>query len=82
MPMKLGGLSARGERFKAKVGKKIMNVNDELFGKYQDESGESYYCPVNAVADDRTVSEWELDNCVEVSTAARYAGHLSIIDSD
>lgn len=57
-----------------------MNSTQDTFGKYVDETGEEYYCPINAVMDDRTVSEWELDNCVEVSTAGRYAGNLQIAD--
>jgi hypothetical protein len=46
----------------------------------KDETGEEYFCPINAVADNRIVSEWELDNCVEASTAGRYSGHLDIVD--
>ena len=57
-----------------------MNAKDQLYGKYKDENGESYYCPVNLVADDLIVSEWELDDCVEVSTAGRYSGNLKVID--
>jgi hypothetical protein len=48
--------------------------------KYKDESSEAYYCPVNAVADNRILSEWELDNCVEVPTVSRYSGHLNVVD--
>jgi hypothetical protein len=55
-----------------------MNTNDDVFEKYKGESGEEYYCPVGTVADDHIVSEWELDNCVEVSTAGRYSGHLNV----
>ena len=54
-----------------------MNFKNEIFGEYKDESGESYYCPIYAVADNHIVSEWELDNCVEKSTAERYSGHLN-----
>ena len=57
-----------------------MNANDELFKMYEDETGEAYYCPISAVADDRMVSEWELDDCVEASTSGRYSGHLNVID--
>jgi len=32
------------------------------------------------VADNHIVSEWELDNCVEVSTAGRYSGNHNMID--
>ena len=57
-----------------------MNANDQIFEKYKDETGEEHYCPVNAVADDRIVSEWELDDCVEMSTANRYSGNINIGD--
>jgi hypothetical protein len=56
-----------------------MSSNDEVFGKYRDETGEMYYCPVNHVADNHIVSEWELENCVEASTAERYSGNLNIV---
>ncbi len=57
-----------------------MNTNNQIFGKYEDETGEEYYCPVNTVADNHIVSEWELDNCVEVSTANRYSGNIQVVD--
>ena len=41
-------------------------------------SGEDYYCPIDAVADNTIVSEWEIDNCVEASTTERYSGNLNI----
>ena len=58
----------------------MMNVRDEVFATYQNEEGETYYCPIDSVADDKTVSEWELDDCVEASTAGRYSGNLKIVD--
>jgi hypothetical protein len=61
-------------------GENIMNGDDQIFEKFVDETGEEYYCPINAVADDRIVSEWELDNCVEVSTANRYSGNINVVD--
>lgn len=57
-----------------------MDANNQLYGKYNDENGEAYYCPVNLVADDHIVSESELEDCVEVSTAGRYSGNLNVID--
>ena len=57
-----------------------MNTNDEIFGKFEDETGDEYYCTINAVADNHIVSEWEIDNCVEVSTAGRYAGNFKVVD--
>ena len=57
-----------------------MNKYDEIYDKYEAETGEAYYCPVNAVADNHIVSEWAFDNCVEVSTVGRYSGHLNVAD--
>jgi hypothetical protein len=64
----------------SKLGGIMMNNQEEIFDRYEDETGEEYYCPVNAVADNRVVSEWELDNCVELSTAGRYSGNLNIVE--
>jgi hypothetical protein len=57
-----------------------MTTNNEIFGKYVDETGEAHYCPINEVADGHIVSEWEMDNCVDVSTVERYAGNLTVTD--
>jgi hypothetical protein len=42
--------------------------------------GENFYRPINAVADNHIVSEWEPDNCVDVATAGHHFGHLDIVD--
>jgi len=34
-----------------------MNSNKNVFGKYEDETGDEYYCPINVVADNHIVSE-------------------------
>jgi hypothetical protein len=57
-----------------------MTNNNEIFGKYMDEAGEVYYCPISEVADNIIVSEWEMDNCVDVSTVERYAGNLNTVE--
>ena len=57
-----------------------MESKSEVFGKYEDETGEAYYCPISGVADNTIVSEWEIENCVDVSTVERYAGNLNIVD--
>ncbi len=57
-----------------------MQNNDDLFGKFEDETGEIYYCPIKEVSDNHIVSEWEIDNCVEASTAGRYSGNLNLAD--
>ena len=57
-----------------------MTTKSEIFGKYKDETGEAHYCPISEVADNSIVSEWEMDNCVDVSTVERYAGNLNVAD--
>jgi hypothetical protein len=57
-----------------------MIKNNQIFEKYIDETGEEYYYPINAVADDHIVSERELDNCVEASTSNRYSGNINLVD--
>lgn len=57
-----------------------MKNDKELYGKYENETGETYYCPITDIADDRIVSEWEIDTCVEASTAGRYSGNLNVAD--
>jgi hypothetical protein len=74
------------EFFKSNVnmityGRKIIMKNkNELYGKYEDENGETYYCPITDVTDNHIVSEWVIDNCVEASTAGRYSGNLNVPD--
>lgn len=52
--------------------------SDEIFGKFEDETGEKFYCPVDAIADQRVVSEWEIEDCVEASTVGRYSGNINV----
>ena len=59
-----------------------MNSKNEVFGKYKDETGEAYYCPISKIADNTIVSEWEIDNCVEASTAERYSGNLNVVNQN
>jgi len=63
------------------LGASVINAKDEIFGKYTDETGEEYYCPIMSVSDGHVVCDWELDNCVEASTAQRYSGNLKIVRS-
>ena len=57
-----------------------MSTEETAFRRYSDESGEEYFCPVTAVADNRVVSEWELDECVEASTVGRYGGSFNLVE--
>lgn len=57
-----------------------MSNNHPAYKRYEDETGEAYYCPIDAVSDNRVVSDREVDDCVEASTVRRYAGHLDITE--
>jgi hypothetical protein len=57
-----------------------MKTNDDTFVRYEDEVGETYFCPMDTVKAERVVSELPLDDCVEASTAGRYSGNLNVID--
>jgi uncharacterized protein YndB with AHSA1/START domain len=57
-----------------------METEKRVHGKFQDETGEEFYCPVDAVEENRVVSEWAIENCVEVSTAERYSGNITVVD--
>ena len=59
-----------------------MNYRNEIYDKFEDENGEEYFCSMDVVADNRIVSEWEIESCVEVSTAERYSGNLNIAGRD
>ena len=53
---------------------------NELFVKYENGSGEAYYCPFNSNADSANSPEWDQSDCVEISTVARYSGNLEVVD--
>ena len=57
-----------------------MKKDKDIFGKFEDETGEEYYCPLNKTENKRIDSDWAVDNCVEVTTAGRYSGNLKVVD--
>jgi hypothetical protein len=57
-----------------------MASNSEKYAMYVDDTGEGYYCPIDALAEDSQMSEKGLSDCVEVSTVRRYSGNLNLTD--
>jgi hypothetical protein len=57
-----------------------MKAKNATYGKYEDESGEEYYCPLIPAENSHVESDWALDNCVEASTVGRYSGNLNVAD--
>jgi hypothetical protein len=51
------------------------------WGRFRDETGEVYYCPVSA-GQHRADHQSGLDDCVESSTIGRYAGNINRIEPD
>ena len=57
-----------------------MKTENDIFGKFEDETGEEYYCPLDTAYTNRIDSDWAIDNCVEASTVERYSGNLEVVD--
>ena len=57
-----------------------MSTDKDAFIKYEDDLGETYFCPMGTINAARVVSTLSLDDCVEASTAGRYSGNLNVID--
>ena len=57
-----------------------MEKNNDIFGKFEDETGEEYYCPLNKTVTKRFDSGWAVDNCVEASTVGRYSGNTNVVE--
>ena len=56
-----------------------MNAKSETYRRHRDETGEEYYCPIGAIAENGTASE-RLDDCVEAATVGRYPGNIVVVD--
>ena len=57
-----------------------MKTDKDIFGGFEDETGEEYYCPLDTTTTNRIDSDWANDNCVEASTAGRYSGNLEVVN--
>ena len=57
-----------------------MKDENDVFGKFEDETGEEYYCPLNTSGKEKIDAAWATVNCVEVTTAGRYSGNLNVVD--
>ena len=46
----------------------------------KDMAGNDFVCPLNELRDPKSISDAELENCVEDAVVGRYAGQLKIVD--
>lgn len=60
-----------------KTGKK-----EEVYVKVKDMAGNEFVCPLSELRDAKSISESELENCFEGDVVGRYAGQISIVDSE
>lgn len=57
-----------------------MSTSKQTYQKYTDETGETYYCPIDGFyAGDRHSDQAE-QLCVESSIVGRYAGMIEVIE--
>jgi hypothetical protein len=54
-----------------------MAKKEELWVKVKDDAGNEFICPIDALKDRKSVTDKELDNCVEDAVAGRYAGNIT-----
>jgi hypothetical protein len=53
-------------------------INKNTYFIVKAKNGNNYLCPLNAVKDRDTVSDQELDECVEKDVTERYSGNIDI----
>ena len=55
-------------------------TNQTVYVKVKDMAGTDFVCPLNELRDPKSISEAELENCVEEVVIGRYAGEMSAIN--
>ena len=60
-----------------------MNTENKetLYVKVKDMAGNDFVCPLDELKDPKSISDAELENCVEDAVVGRYAGQMKIVDS-
>jgi hypothetical protein len=53
---------------------------ETLYVKVKDFAGNDFVCPLDELRDPTSISEAEMENCVEDAVVGRYAGQLKIVD--
>ncbi|BBO68946.1 hypothetical protein DSCA_28760 [Desulfosarcina alkanivorans] len=54
-------------------------TNETLYVKVKDMAGNDFVCPLEELKDPGSISDTELENCVEDAVVGRYAGQLKIV---
>ena len=56
----------------------MATINDETYLIVRDEHGDDYLCPLNSVKNRDSITEDELDSCIEKDIVERYSGNINI----
>jgi hypothetical protein len=58
------------------MGKMTEKEKKDVWVKVKDNAGNEFICPIDALKDRNSVTDEELENCVEDAVAGRYAGNI------
>ena len=50
----------------------------DVWVRVEDDAGNEFICPLNALKDRQSATDEELDNCVDNAVTGRYAANLDI----
>jgi hypothetical protein len=53
---------------------------ETLYVKVKDMAGNDFVCPLDELRDPNSISDAEMEDCVENAVVGRYAGRLKIVD--
>ncbi len=48
--------------------------------RIKDRMGNEFFCPIDALKDPKSITEEDLENCVDDGTVGRYAGDIEVTD--
>lgn len=54
---------------------------DDRYRKVSDDTGQSFYCPLAAVASDNRLKADRRDDCIETEVVHRYSGQIRVVRS-
>ncbi|MGD8703855.1 MAG: hypothetical protein PVH26_15565 [Desulfosarcina sp.] len=53
-------------------------TKETVYVKVKDMAGNDFVCPLDQLRDPKSISEAEMENCVEEAVVGRYAGQMKI----
>jgi len=56
----------------------MATVKNQTYFVVRDKHGDDYLCPLNSVRNKETITDDELDSCVEKDIVERYSGNIDI----